>query len=148
MNPQLSKRRKWMGILARADRMELETVWQGLKIKPDYIFLRKPEVGTVMVQGRTAGDGVFFNAGEITVTRCSVRVDDRFSGTSCVMGRNKRHAELAAVFDALLHNPVYTDLLNLILIEPAYRNYCRKAAVTRKKAASTKVDFFTMVRGE
>ena len=42
---------------------------------PDYVALRAPETGLVMVRGRIGGTGAPFNVGEMTVTRCSVPVN-------------------------------------------------------------------------
>ena len=71
---------------------------------PGYTFVRKPEVGLVMVRGRAGGTGMQFNVGELPVARCSVRLDDGTVGHAYVGGRSLRHAEIAAVLDALLQS--------------------------------------------
>jgi len=144
----ISDRQRWMGVLARASKEELETFWkihgQGLK----YDLPRKPECGLVMVRGRAGGRGQRFNVGEVIVTRCSVRLADGTVGHAYVIGRDQVHSELAAAFDALLQNPSLNKGLmsNVILpLEQKHRIACRERS---KKVAATKVDFFTMVRGE
>ena len=47
----------------------------------------------------------------MTVTRCAVELDDGTLGHAYVGGRDRRHAELAAVFDALLQEPKRAEVL-------------------------------------
>ena len=141
-------RKRWMSILARAGSDSLEDALESLDRKPRHNFLRVPETGLVMVQGRANGTGQRFNAGEITVTRCSVRLNDGSVGHAYVAGRDRRHAELAAVFDALLQNPGLQNTLEQDIIAPLAERQEAERAQVRRKAAATKVDFFTMVRGE
>src|SRR5262249_26986863 len=103
---EVGRRRHWMGILARASRAELEDAWRALAPQPRYTQLRKPESGLAMVRGRAGGTGAPFNLGEMTMTRCAVRLEDGapVTGLAFVAGRDQRHAELAAVFDALLQD--------------------------------------------
>src|SRR5262245_33194603 len=68
-------RRRWMAILAKADTAALERAWAGLATPPAYTFLRKPETGLAMVRGRIGGDGDPFNLGEMSLTRCAVRLE-------------------------------------------------------------------------
>ena len=58
-----------------------------------------------MARGRPGGDGAPFNLGEMTVTRCTVRLEDGTVGHAYVAGRDMRQAELAAVLDAVLQGP-------------------------------------------
>lgn len=137
------ERARWMGVLARASRAELETAWQALAGQPTYQVLRRPEVGLVMVQGRAGGTGNPFNLGEMTVTRATVRLADGTVGHSYAAGRDTRKAELAAVFDALLQHGGHADLVaDLAGRQAEARN------LASRKAAATKVEFFTMVRGD
>jgi alpha-D-ribose 1-methylphosphonate 5-triphosphate synthase subunit PhnG len=144
----VERRRRWMSILATAAPRSLESAWERLDPRPDYAFLRKPEVGLVMVRGRAGGTGTRFNLGELPVTRCSVRLGDGTAGHAYVGGRDLRHSELAAVFDALLQDGARRPELEARLIEPleAFREARRLASAAR--SAPTRVDFFTMVRGE
>ncbi|WP_148863135.1 phosphonate C-P lyase system protein PhnG [Marinobacter fonticola] len=144
---QSHARQGWMAVLSRASIRELEDGLTLLDSPPAYRHLRPPECGMAMVRGRTGGNGGAFNLGEVTVTRCALSLDDGTTGMSWVLGRDKRHAELAALFDALLQTGRYDELQHQ-LIEPCRGRW--QAAQTRKtrQAAATKVDFFTMVRGE
>ncbi len=93
-----------MGVLARAARDELEAAWETLEPRPAYDRLRPPETGMVMTRGRAGGTGRRFNLGEMTVTRCALRLDSGEMGIAYVAGRDRRHAELAALFDALMQD--------------------------------------------
>lgn len=141
-------RREWMAALAKAVPEELERLWSALKEKPEYYFLRPPEVGLVMVRGRAGGTGMRFNLGEVTMTRCTVQVNEGAAGTAYVLGRNMRHAELAALFDAMLQDPRrHTALMKEVVKPMIVSIHDRKRQVARK-AAATKVEFFTIERGE
>lgn len=151
------QRKWWMGVLARSSAGELEHVFDRFSHMASYRFLRAPEVGMAMVRGRANGKGRPFNLGEMTMTRCSVRLENISEngggevhriGHGYVAGRSKRHAELAAFFDAMLQLPEYMDMLIEGVITPLERAQQEKRAQQAEKTASTKVDFFTMVRGE
>ena len=54
----------------------LEALWAEVGPVPAYTILRRPEIGLVMVKGRISGSGAPFCAGEMTVTRAAVRLDN------------------------------------------------------------------------
>src|SRR5262245_65697765 len=93
-----------MSALAQADGAALAAAGERLPSRPPYRVLRAPEIGLVMVRGRAGGTGAPFNLGEMTVTRCSVELDDGRVGHAYVPGRDRRHAETAAVLDAMLQD--------------------------------------------
>lgn len=94
----LTPRQIWMGLLARTTPARLAEL---LPDVPPHDVLRAPEVGAVMVQGRMGGTGAPFNLGEMTVTRCALRIG-ALVGHAYVQGRDKHHALRAAVVDALM----------------------------------------------
>jgi len=146
-------RQRWMSVLAKAKLAELETAWNDLSDKPAYDWLRRPEVGMVMVRGRAGGTGGQFNLGQMTVTRCALKLASGAAvgsgvGLGYVQGRSKRHAELAAVFDALLQEEAYGPDLLREVIDPLAAAQSGRRNDRSRKAASTKVNFFTLVRGE
>ena len=143
-----AERKRWMGILARADINALEGAYDALPTALQYTTLRKPETGLVMVEARANGTGRRFNAGEMTVTRCSVRLPDGIVGHAYIAGRSRRHAELAAVFDALMQAPEHTQTIGEHVIAPLAAAQDSHRRSVQRKSAATKVDFFTMVRGE
>ena len=142
------KLREWMAVLAKAIPEEIESLWSVLKEKPEYYFLRPPEVGLVMVRGRAGGTGMRFNLGEVTMTRCTVQVNQGAAGTAYILGRNVRHAELAAVFDAMLQDPRHHTALMKEVVKPMIVSIQDRKKQVARKAAATKVEFFTMVRGD
>ena len=137
-----------MSVLAQAAPEDVEAAWRRLADPPTYRVVRGPETGLVMVRGRMGGSGAPFNLGEMTVTRCSVELDDGRVGHAYVGGRSGRHAERAAVFDALLQEPGGRQALDAIVITPLLARQETRRGEARARAAGTRVEFFTMVRGD
>jgi alpha-D-ribose 1-methylphosphonate 5-triphosphate synthase subunit PhnG len=137
-----------MSVLALASTDELQARWASLDAPPRYTLLRRPEVGLVMVRGRAGGTGTRFNLGEMTVTRCTVQLEDGTLGHAWVGGRDERHAELAAALDALLQDPARTAALHAGVVEPLVRAQDDRRRAAAARAAASRVEFFTMVRGE
>lgn len=146
MNDQ-GARREWMGLLARAPHSDLDQLWGKAGLAPAFSHLRPPEVGSVMVRGRTGATGAQFNLGEMTVTRCALRLADGRVGHGHVQGRGKHHATQAALVDALMQGAEATEV-RVAILEPLARAEAARRAARAAKAAATKVDFFTLVRGE
>ncbi len=138
------QRKAWMSLLAKAKPARLKAL---LPDMPQTTILRPPEVGAVMVQGRVGGTGSAFNLGEMTVTRCSVQLGDGVVGHAYVQGRDKDHAMRAAVLDALLQTKQNQHLQTAVL-DPLRADADTARDTRAGKAAATKVEFFTMVRGE
>ena len=139
-----SERQDWMGLLARAAPDRLARLFPDL---PPHRFLRAPEVGAVMVRGRIGGTGPAFNLGEMTVTRCALCLADGPVGHAHVQGRDKAHATLAAVIDALMQTD-HADRLRSAVLDPLAAEEAAHRTSRAVKAAATKVEFFTLVRGE
>jgi alpha-D-ribose 1-methylphosphonate 5-triphosphate synthase subunit PhnG len=100
-----------------------------------------------MVQGRAGGTGAAFNLGEMTVTRCTLRLADGRVGHAVVQGRDRAHAARAALVDALMQGAEAADLRAAVLAPLAAEEGARRADLAQK-AAATRVEFFTLVRGE
>ena len=147
VEPASPERRRWLSVLAKAAPGELEAGWEQLAERPSFTALRAPETGLVLVRGRMGGTGDAFNVGEMTVTRAAVRLGGGETGVGYVAGRSRRHAELAAALDAMMQSPALRPGAEALVgrLEDAQR--ARREAAARK-AAATRVDFFTMVRGE
>jgi alpha-D-ribose 1-methylphosphonate 5-triphosphate synthase subunit PhnG len=152
--PPDPERRHWMAVLARADGETIAALLAQCGDPPRFTRLRGPESGLVMVRGRTGGNGAAFNLGEVTVTRCTVRLrrdgqsndggGQDYVGHAYVTGRDERQAELAAVVDALLQDPVRRDAVRAAVIEPLARAQQEARDLVAAKAAATKVQFFSM----
>lgn len=140
-------RRNAMGLLAKASRAELQAAFDALAEKPAVQPVRGPETGLVMVRGRIGGGGAPFNLGEATVSRASIRLADGTVGHGQALGTDGAKARLAAIFDALFQQPAHRGEVEALLHAIAARIADEDAAKARQTAA-TRVDFFTMVRGE
>jgi alpha-D-ribose 1-methylphosphonate 5-triphosphate synthase subunit PhnG len=141
-------RRRWMAVLARATTAELERHLSQAYPLPTFRWLRQPEVGMVMLRARTGGTGAQFNVGEATLTRCVLRTDDGFTGVSYALGRDRRHAELSALFDAILQSPQRHDAIERDVIDALAATQADRRDTASRKAAATKVDFYTLARGD
>jgi alpha-D-ribose 1-methylphosphonate 5-triphosphate synthase subunit PhnG len=138
-------RRRWMAVLARAGAAAIaERLAGGPGDLPSYVRLRGPESGLVMVRGRAGGGGAGFNLGELTVTRFTVRTADGRVGHAYVTGRDQRQAELAALVDALMQDPLRAPALEAAVIAPLQAEQAERTAARAAKAAATKVEFFAM----
>ena len=141
-------RRAAMALLAQAHTGEIA---QGLAavVEPlRYVELRPVATGLVMVRGRIGGDGARFNLGEATVTRAAVRMESGEVGFSYLLGRDQNKARLAAVCDALWQSERRRDAIERHVLAPIRGRLERERAEKREQAAATRVDFFTLVRGE
>jgi alpha-D-ribose 1-methylphosphonate 5-triphosphate synthase subunit PhnG len=146
MDPN-EKRKTWMSLLAKADPQLLAERFAASGQAPDYEWLRAPEVGGAMVRGRMGGTGAPFNLGEMTVTRCSLRLASGQVGHAYVQGRDKTKATQAALVDALMQGE-QAEAVQAAILTPLQQARDLARATRAAKAAATKVDFFTMVRGE
>ena len=140
-------RKAWLSLLARSAPADVARLWEAAGLAPAHDVLRAPEIGAVMVRGRAGAVGAPFNLGEMTVTRTTVALTGGIVGHGYVQGRDKAHATHAALIDALMQTDAAAGIESAILAP------LRDAANTRrdaraKRAAATKVDFFTVARGE
>lgn len=139
----------WMALLARAPIDVLEA-GLGEHAQAQHHWLRAPETGLMMVQGRAGGTGERFNLGELTVTRCALKLRHASLGNAVgvayVLGRVHSHARLAAVADALLQDPAQQAGLNERLLTPIRRHLSLKRDQRAADVQATKVEFFTVAR--
>jgi len=141
-------RQRWMGILARASDAAIADLIARVEPTPAYDIIKRPETGTLMLEGRAGGAGQRFNMGEATMTRCVVRLSDGTMGFSYALGRDRKKAEQSAVLDALLQSATpWAETLHagINAMEQVQADARDKAS---RKAAATKVNFFTLVRGD
>jgi alpha-D-ribose 1-methylphosphonate 5-triphosphate synthase subunit PhnG len=141
-----SERRRWLSILAKAPSSEVIAAWDALAERPAYRALRAPEIGMVLVRGRMGGAGDAFNLGEMTVTRAAVRLESGETGVGYVAGRDRRHAEIAAAVDAMMQSADLRPAVEGAVVARLARGQEARRDTAARKAAATKVDFFTMVR--
>jgi alpha-D-ribose 1-methylphosphonate 5-triphosphate synthase subunit PhnG len=141
-------RRAAMAVLADARVDEIERGLQSVLDRPDYVELRAPEIGLVMLRGRIGGEGAPFNFGEATVTRAAVRIPSGEVGFAYVLGRDQKKARLSAICDALWQNASYREAVERDVLAPIRTRAETERVHQRAQTAATRVDFFTLVRGE
>lgn len=141
-------RKHRMAVLANADGGELKRLWRTLGVDPVCTFVRGPETGLVALRGRIGGGGPPFNFGEATATRATVRLDDGAIGHAMMLGREKSKVRLAAIIDALAQNPDMADKIDSALIGPLQARQLEEDERRKAETAATRVNFFTLVRGE
>lgn len=146
--PEVAARRRAMALLARARREELaEPI---AKRWPDHRArdLKPIESGLVMLRGRIGGDGAPFNLGEATVTRAAVRLATGDVGFAYVLGRDPDKARLAAICDALWQNDAFRPRIERDVLAPIRARLDGERDRRRAQTAATRVEFFTLARGE
>ncbi|SJF20292.1 phosphonate C-P lyase system protein PhnG [Shigella sonnei] len=94
------------------------------------------------------GTGERFFAGDATLTRAAVRLTDGTLGYSWVLGRDKQHAERCALIDALMQQSRHFQNLSETLIAPLDADRMARIAARQAEVNASRVDFFTMVRGD
>lgn len=147
LTPLQRARQGAMATCADATADELATAVAATGYAGAVTVLRRPEAGLVMVRGRTGGDGDAFNLGEMTVTRCVVRLDNGCDGYAFIPGRDGECARDAAVIDALMQTPNLADAVTSAL-EPVRLRQASDLAAAERRTAATRVNFFTLTRGE
>ena len=150
MPPALAARKAWMALLARAPEDLLEQHLASHCLG-NLEWLRPTETGLMMVQGRAGGTGSRFNLGEVSLTRCVLKPDPQLTqcqqvGVAYVMGGSHRHAQLAAVADALLQEPALHDHWEQVLLRPLSALLSEQKQESNAQAQATKVEFFTVAR--
>jgi alpha-D-ribose 1-methylphosphonate 5-triphosphate synthase subunit PhnG len=137
-----------MALLAEAHAHELDGGLAAIERCPAHTEIRAAETGLMMVRGRIGGDGAPFNLGEATVTRCAVQLASGEIGHAYVLGRDRDKARRAALLDALWQSEAFRDAVEHRVLAVVRARRDRERAVAAARTAATKVDFFTLVRGE
>ena len=145
--PDRAARRRALALAGQASVDDLRAALARAGAAIEAEDLRAPETGLVMVRGRIGGDGRPFNAGEATVTRAAVRLPGGETGFAYHLGRDRIRARLAAILDAHWQHPDARPALDAALAEIAGRR-AEAAQRAARKAAATRVNFFTLARGE
>jgi alpha-D-ribose 1-methylphosphonate 5-triphosphate synthase subunit PhnG len=137
-----------MDILAASPGGEITAAAAALGELPDATPVRGPETGLVMLRGRIGGDGAPFNLGEAAVTRATVRLSGGAVGHAYALGQDREKARLSAVLAALWSEGNRREEILRDVLEPLTEARAAETSRTRREAAATRVDFFTMVRGD
>jgi alpha-D-ribose 1-methylphosphonate 5-triphosphate synthase subunit PhnG len=142
-----AQRKAVMAVLAHSEPAEISVRLNAIQL-PAHENLREPENGLVMVRGRIGGDGAAFNLGEATVSRAAVRLSTGEIGFGYTLGRDGAKARLIALCDALVQSDQFADLVETKVIAPLRATISAKRNQKSAEAAATRVDFYTLVRGE
>ena len=141
-------RQSTMSILVVANTTEFAAAEAALGPLPGFRHLRRPETGLLMLRGRIGGEGTKFNIGEATVTRCHIVTESGTEGAAYHLGRDLGKAEKAALFEALTREPAWRDKVEAALLAPVKARVDEERRTKASETAATRVEFFTMVRGE
>lgn len=144
---QQTQRKAAMAVLAHADAGEIAARLGAIALPP-HQNLREPENGLVMLRGRVGGDGAPFNLGEATVSRAAVRLASGEVGFGYTLGRDSEKARLIALCDALVQSRDFGEAVERDVIAPLREQLMIERKQVAAETAATKVDFYTMVRGE
>jgi alpha-D-ribose 1-methylphosphonate 5-triphosphate synthase subunit PhnG len=141
------RRKAAMAVLVHADAGDIAGRLSAVAL-PRHDDLRVPENGLVMLRGRIGGDGAPFNLGEATVSRAAVRLASGEVGFGYTLGRDGEKARLIALCDALVQSEEFAGAVERDVVAPLRADLLARQALRAERAAATKVDFYTMVRGE
>lgn len=142
-----ARRKAAMAVLAHSDAADISGRLGRIAL-PAHENLREPENGLVMVHGRIGGDGAPFNLGEATVSRAAVRLATGEVGFGYTLGRDREKARMIALCDAMVQSGELSDAVETNVIAPLRAAILAKQNRKAAEAAATRVDFYTLVRGE
>ena len=144
----IAARKRAMALLARALAPEMAEPIARLWPRHAARDLKPVETGLVMLRGRIGGDGAPFNVGEATVTRAIVELPERRTRLRAHPRPRRERARLAAIVDALWQRPEARADIEEAILAPIAARVAAEKAKSRAETAATRVDFFTLVRGE
>ena len=144
---KVAQRKAAMAVLAHATAAEIAARLDLIEL-PSHDDLREAEHGLVMVRGRIGGDGAPFNLGEATVSRAAVRLASGEVGFGYTLGRDREKARMIALCDALVQSDGFVGAVEAKVVAPLRNAMLARRARKAAEAAATRVDFYTMVRGE
>jgi alpha-D-ribose 1-methylphosphonate 5-triphosphate synthase subunit PhnG len=142
-----ARRKVAMAVLAHAVTADIAGYLADIAV-PDHEDLREPENGLVMLRGRVGGDGAPFNLGEATVSRAAVRLSTGEVGFGYALGRDREKARLIALCDAMVQSPELGAAIEAGVVAPLRAAMIERRNRTAAETAATRVDFYTLVRGE
>jgi alpha-D-ribose 1-methylphosphonate 5-triphosphate synthase subunit PhnG len=146
-NGRQARRQAAMAVLAHSDAADIAGLLDAIAV-PSYDNLREGENGLVMVRGRIGGDGAPFNLGEATVSRAAVRLATGEVGFGYTLGRDREKARLIALCDALVQSNEFADAVEAGVVAPLRASMISRQNRKVAETAATRVDFYTLVRGE
>jgi alpha-D-ribose 1-methylphosphonate 5-triphosphate synthase subunit PhnG len=146
-NTRQAHRKLAMTVLAHSESADISGRLDTIAL-PAHENLLEPENGLVMVRGRIGGDGAPFNLGEATVSRAAVRLSTGEVGFGYTLGRDRQKAQLIALCDAMVQSDQFAGSVEANVIAPLRAAIVAKQNRQAAETAATRVDFYTLVRGE
>ena len=146
-NSKQAQRKTAMAVLAHCDAADIARTLDAIAL-PTHENLREPENGLLMVRGRIGGDGAPFNLGEATVSRAAVRLSTGEVGFGYTLGRDQAKARMIALCDALIQSVDHADTIEAKVLAPLRTQLMSERSRRAAETAATRVDFYTLVRGE
>jgi alpha-D-ribose 1-methylphosphonate 5-triphosphate synthase subunit PhnG len=146
-NSRPAQRKAAMAVLAHSAAADIAGHLDAIAL-PSHENLREAENGLVMVRGRTGGDGAPFNLGEATVSRAAVRLATGEVGFGYTLGRDREKARMIALCDALVQSDDFAGLVEAKVLAPLRAAIALRQRAKAAETAATRVDFYTLVRGE
>ena len=146
-NGRQAQRQAAMAVLAHSDAADIADRLGAIAV-PAHEDLREAENGLVMLRGRIGGDGAPFNLGEATVSRAAVRLASGEVGFGYTLGRDRDKARMIALCDALVQSDQFSDAVEVNVLAPLRSALNDKRSARAAVTAATRVDFYTLVRGE
>jgi alpha-D-ribose 1-methylphosphonate 5-triphosphate synthase subunit PhnG len=146
-----AQRQAAMAVLAHSDAREIAAHLDAVALPAHenlYENLREPEIGLVMVRGRIGGDGAPFNLGEAAVSRAAVRLATGEVGFGYTLGRDLNKARMIALCDALIQTIDHAGAVEAQVLAPLRARMVSARNRRAAETAATRVDFYTLVRGE
>jgi alpha-D-ribose 1-methylphosphonate 5-triphosphate synthase subunit PhnG len=142
-----AQRKAAMAVLAHSAATDIAGHLEAIAL-PAHEDLREAENGLVLVRGRIGGDGAPFNLGEATVSRAAVRLATGEVGFGYALGRDKEKARMIALCDALVQSDEFAGLVEAKVLAPLRAAIASRQRAKAAETAATRVDFYTLVRGE
>ena len=146
-NGKQARRQAAMAVLAHSDAADIAGHLAAIAL-PAHENLREPENGLVMVRGRIGGDGAAFNLGEATISRAAVRLETGEVGFGYTLGRDAQKARMIALCDAMVQSNEFAGAVETNVLAPLRAAMISGRTRKAEQTAATRVDFYTMVRGE
>jgi alpha-D-ribose 1-methylphosphonate 5-triphosphate synthase subunit PhnG len=146
-NSTQAQRKAAMAVLADSAATDIACRLDAIAL-PAHENLREAENGLVMVRGRIGGDGAPFNLGEATVSRAAVRLATGEIGFGYTLGRDREKARMIALCDALVQSDQFAGTVEAKVLAPLRAAIASRRNQKAAETAATRVDFYTLVRGE
>jgi alpha-D-ribose 1-methylphosphonate 5-triphosphate synthase subunit PhnG len=142
------ERKRMLDAFAACDAALLSERYASLGDLPSATAVRGPDIGMVMLRGRAGGGGAPFNLGEATVTRATIKLAGGEVGHAVILGRDPIKAHMVAHLDAVAQLDHWAQRIEHGVVAPALAWRDAERRKQAEEAEATRVDFFTMVRGE